>query len=673
MVESNTISLFLASSRSRGTELPPVRYITWYGNYAGGGANEASSNVMWLAARDVTNAGLQRFSEVIVQLDDGWTTNRNAAGQLMPSTNRWGTNPEYGLTNLVKIIHGMSPNLLVGQYYEINSNGQTTSGLPGTDQGHIRQDATNAANWGIDYIKLDSPDVVTWNFQQRLWQVCEFAYWYKKTAAALGHRAIVKTDLLGPGFGNGQWTNSDALLQAAIVDVWNPITELVGAGGFQPGYLKFQTNFDNYFLPYYNATVSRGHWMDMEGVVFGWQNNGLTNSMYAQLSIDAFLAMFNVPLHFGAVNSTDYYFVQTNATLLTLNQQFTGKPVLVYQDQPTNPNIQIFRRPLGLDKYALWFWNRQYSNTISITVSNSLLGVPNIPLLNTEVFYRTNYNWTGSTTVTLQPAQSHLVIVEPYVQSGNGTNVVLPNVLVSNSVANTYSLAQTFNLAQAQFFSDVGNAKGYLGTTAAGEDFHLLNRVAANIPLTIIGATAQTVDLQQWWNVVPVAGVNSNGLFWGDGSALTNVNVLGSKVTGNIAGSATGIAGANANTVLQIYGSTSNLTVSYYGSNNVWTLSSLPDVVTNTFSGAAFLLGTNSFLRTGTALTLTSVANVSTSTARWGELTIQATADVGITNPASWKTSDMASGRILTNGNFLTISVEVLPFIVTNAAILQTK
>jgi hypothetical protein len=95
------------------------------------------------------------------------------------------------------------------------------------------------------------------------------------------------------------------------------------------------------------------------------------------------------------------------------------------------------------------------------------------------------------------------------------------------------------------------------------------------------------------------------------------------------------------------------------------------DSVTNTFSGTSFLLGTNSFISSGSNIGFTGVANVPASLLRYGQLTIKATGNITVTNPATWKTSDMAVSRVCTNGNFLTMAVEVMPGIYTNAAICQ--
>lgn len=418
-ITSNQFLFFELAARNEvgAAQTPPMRFISWYSGYGGGGVSAASSNNIYQAAWDTTNAGLQKYGEIVIEMDDGWGTNaRSATGQLIPSTNFFGANPILGMTQLINSVHAMSPNLLFGQYYEINANGQTSAGFVGTDPAHIRQDATNAANWGVDYIKLDSPDT-TFTFQQKMYQVAEFTYWYKKTAAALGHRAIIKTDMAGPAWGPITWSNSDALLFAKLVDVWNPCSELVGSANGLAEYTRFLTNFDQNFLPYYKATVSQGHWMDLEGPVFAYcaAQCGVanTNVLAGELTIDAVEAMFNIPFHYGAVANSDYWFIQTNASLIALNQEFTEKPRLVYQSSALLTNVQVWARRLDWPRVAVLFWNRQYSNNATVTVSSATLGVGTGATKNSELVWSTNYLWTNSLTVTLPPAGAHLVIMEP--------------------------------------------------------------------------------------------------------------------------------------------------------------------------------------------------------------------------------------------------------------------
>ncbi len=97
------------------------------------------------------------------------------------------------------------------------------------------------------------------------------------------------------------------------------------------------------------------------------------------------------------------------------------------------------------------------------------------------------------------------------------------------------------------------------------------------------------------------------------------------------------------------------------------------DSATNGFTGTTFQLATNAYIKSATNIYFTAVGNVPTSTARFGQLTIEATGgNITVTNPPSWFTSDLATTRTLTNLNLMTVAVEVQPGVRTNAAFLQT-
>ena len=309
----------------------------------------------------------------------------------------------------------MHPNLLVGLYFYFDPNGVTSDGWEGTDPQHVTQDATNAANWGIDYVKLDSI-AEDWNFTQRLAYIKEFAQAYRETATARGQRAIVKVDFVGPEWGDFYWNDSNAYELADAVDVWNPCLELTDNTSSKVRYDNFLAHFDKYYLPYYRLTVRQGHWLEMEGVIFGQcaGDCGITNQaqLNAGRSIAAMLTMFNSPLHYGSVDSKDYNFYQKNALLMALDKNFSQKAILVYQD--ALKTIQVWRRDLGNQKYLLWFWNRQYTNTATVVANDSGLGLPIGMHRNTEVFNGTNYFVINQWNVTLQPAQSLFVICAPY-------------------------------------------------------------------------------------------------------------------------------------------------------------------------------------------------------------------------------------------------------------------
>jgi hypothetical protein len=99
------------------------------------------------------------------------------------------------------------------------------------------------------------------------------------------------------------------------------------------------------------------------------------------------------------------------------------------------------------------------------------------------------------------------------------------------------------------------------------------------------------------------------------------------------------------------------------------------DVATNLFTGTTFVLGTNATIVCSNNIYITALEGVpSGGVSRWGQLTIVASGgDVTVTNLGALKMSDMATSRVLTNGNSMCIAVEVQAGVFTNGAIVQFK
>jgi hypothetical protein len=99
------------------------------------------------------------------------------------------------------------------------------------------------------------------------------------------------------------------------------------------------------------------------------------------------------------------------------------------------------------------------------------------------------------------------------------------------------------------------------------------------------------------------------------------------------------------------------------------------DNPTNTWArDTNFPLGTNSFFTVGATTTgVTGLANKSTASERYGQITIVATGDIVFTNPASFRCSDFLASRTITNGNTALVSVDFIPGQCTNLFIVQTK
>jgi hypothetical protein len=169
------------------------------------------------------------------------------------------------------------------------------------------------------------------------------------------------------------------------------------------------------------------------------------------------------------------------------------------------------------------------------------------------------------------------------------------------------------------------------------------------------------------------AGTLTATTFSGSGASLTAVNaatvtvVDGTDATSfvGIFDSATGSLAAKTDAAL-LYDADNGLlnARSYESATNQW--------ATNTL----ITLGTNTCTATLTANTgggITGILNAGTTTERFAQLFIKATGDVVFTNPVAFYCNDYADTRTITNGNTAWISVDVIPGVATNLAIVQFK
>lgn len=245
-----------------------------------------------------------------------------------------------------------------------------------------------------------------------------------------------------------------------------------------------------------------------------------------------------------------------------------------------------------------------------------------------------------------------------------GTNTfTLPTILNSNVTINgDVSITGNFTVTSTNATTTVSNLTA-TGTVGVGGTMSFTNEVNAilldepNSKIWFDGLAGESLGFNDTYNGITASGVlasesdliaaddiiSVSGVFSGDGSGLTN---------------------------LAAYAPLANPT--FTGTVTLQTM----DNPTNTWAvNTGFGLGTNGFYTVGGTVTLgvTGIANVSTSTERYGELTIVSTGTLTFTNPASFKTSDFVSTRVITNGNTAVIAVAVIPGQCTNMAIVQFK
>jgi hypothetical protein len=160
---------------------------------------------------------------------------------------------------------------------------------------------------------------------------------------------------------------------------------------------------------------------------------------------------------------------------------------------------------------------------------------------------------------------------------------------------------------------------------------------------------------------VAVNGIRAGAFIGSDGTsriwtndAVGLTNIPAAQLTGSVAD-----ARLSANVPIMSSGFISNPVDS---STNTWAINT------------ALPVGTNCFISQGAAtIGFTAVANVPTSTERYGQLTIAATGTITFTNPASVHASDFQSSRTITNGNWCVVALDVIPGQITNMAIVQFK
>jgi hypothetical protein len=233
-----------------------------------------------------------------------------------------------------------------------------------------------------------------------------------------------------------------------------------------------------------------------------------------------------------------------------------------------------------------------------------------------------------------------------------------PSVARTN-ISNRFNFPQAFqNTAQGSgIFVSQTNIAGGSGTDSSGgaiafRGYDNTFSFGQLIWFYPTGASWSTV-LELAPNGDSADNTTRRGLFgvWGlDGTTrisnlrATNANILNGTFNGTYSGDGTALTGINA---------TDSRTFN-----------------TNLFSGFNFPLTTNtvSTITTATNILLSGIDFSSANNGRWGELIIRTTANITVTNPPSWFTSDGLRSRTVFTNQVLIIVVEAVPGFLTNAA-----
>jgi hypothetical protein len=197
-----------------------------------------------------------------------------------------------------------------------------------------------------------------------------------------------------------------------------------------------------------------------------------------------------------------------------------------------------------------------------------------------------------------------------------------------------------------------GTLSNSISGSSATSTYATYSGIVTNAKLTngittdLIG-TADLIITNQW-----NAGMGTN---------LMATNLVGNVPDANLTNSAL-LNGNNNLSGSNTFNGTIYMTRGVVQSTNTWALDT------------ALPMNTNKLILSSGAATggITNVENVYPVGSQFSELFIKATGDITFTNPTAWVTSDMVDSRIITNGNYAQIAVEVNNLI-TNLIIVQSK
>lgn len=253
-----------------------------------------------------------------------------------------------------------------------------------------------------------------------------------------------------------------------------------------------------------------------------------------------------------------------------------------------------------------------------------------------------------------------------------------PSLTVSNNTA-----AAIFHVVNPVQMDDGLNVNAGISGNGAGLVNLTADNLTGTIPHGVLPAFALT---NNWKSTATVASLHvtsgetndtltANTLVKADAnkklaSIANGVGVLTNDTSGNFGYAQ--LLDASALKASQFMATDANTnpasTMNGYSLTNLNTF----DAPTNLFTGTTFQLGTNTFILSASNILFTALGNLpGVGIERYGQFTVIATADIIVTNPVAWKSSDMLLTRTCTNGNSMVIAVDVIQSVVTNFAVTQ--
>ncbi|MFX3635377.1 MAG: cohesin domain-containing protein [Candidatus Pristimantibacillus sp.] len=306
---------------------PPMGYSTW---------NAVRFNVSDALIRQVTDSmvstGLRDLGYVYVNIDDGWQGGRDANGNIYANSTRFPN----GMKALADYVH--SKGMKIGIYTD---TGRVGCGGKVGSYGYYQQDVNQFAEWGFDYIKVDScgADAMGLDFKTQytqfsealknanpardiLFNICEWGQqqpW--NWAPAIGHTWRVGYDIDNQGH---YW---DGVLYE--IDQTVPHASVAGPGHFNdPDSLEVGVISDK---PGKNSLT--------------YEESVSNFSMWAVLAAPLMLGLDVTTLDTPNSYSSRFADIVKNAEVIAVDQDPAG--IQGEKVSESSPGLQVYSKPLG--------------------------------------------------------------------------------------------------------------------------------------------------------------------------------------------------------------------------------------------------------------------------------------------------------------------------------------
>jgi alpha-galactosidase len=324
---------------------PPMGWNSW-NKFACDGLNE---KVIRDTADQIASNGMKEAGYQYVNLDDCWQVSRDAQGNIVVDASKFPS----GIKALADYVHAKG--LKLGIYTDAGT--KTCAGRPGS-MGHEYQDATQYAEWGVDYVKVDWCNTLPG-------QGAESSYTLFRNAIAASGRPMV--------FSICEWGSNKPWLWAGpvgnlwratddIQDCWDCKKPWGGVGVVQ--ILDLMDGLQTYSGP--------GHWNDPDMLEVG--NGGMTTDEdRAHFSM---WALFSAPLLVGT--DLTRMSAETKATLLNRDVIAIDQDPAGFQGHRVKKDgdLEVWSKQLADGGRAVVLLNRSAA-TAPISVAWTDIGYPN--------------------------------------------------------------------------------------------------------------------------------------------------------------------------------------------------------------------------------------------------------------------------------------------------------